>query len=100
MIEEIAPNLFLQRHPLRMAGCQMGRIVSLIRLNSGKVVIHSTANFTQDDVSEIHNIGTPGWLVEATCFHDTCSKTGRAAFQHLPYLVFPGFKGVEALGGL
>ena len=76
----------------------MGRIVTIIKLDSGKLVIHSTANFSENDVSEINSLGTPAWLVEATCFHDTCSKAGRMAFPDIRYLVPPGFKGAETLG--
>ena len=81
-----------------MAGCQMGRVVTLIRLGSGKVVVHSTAKFAQSHLDEIRQIGDPTWLVEATCFHDTCAKTGRTAFPKIPYLVPPDFKGADSLG--
>ncbi|MGI9242128.1 MAG: hypothetical protein ACR2RV_15120 [Verrucomicrobiales bacterium] len=97
MLEEIAPDFFLQRHPLRMAGCQMGRIVSVIRLGSGKLVIHSTAKFSESHVKEIEGLGEPGWLVEATYFHDTCARVGREAFPDIPYLVPPGFEGAGGL---
>ena len=97
MLEEIAPNLFVQRHPLIMVGCQMGRVVTVIRLASGRLVIHSTANFSPEDVQEILKLGEPAWLVEATCFHDTCTKGGRIAFPDLPYLVPEGFKATGSL---
>lgn len=97
MLEELAPNLLLQRHPLKMAGCNMGRVVTVIRLESGKTVIHSTANFLPEHVAEIREIGDPGWLVEATKFHDTCANGGRLAFSEIPYLVPPGFGGASQL---
>ena len=96
-MDELAPNVFLQRHALRLAGCHMGRVVTVIRLASGKTVIHSTAAFLPEHVAEIREIGEPGWLVEATNFHDTCANDGRAAFADVPYLVPPGFKGAERL---
>lgn len=97
MLEKIAPNLFIQRHPLRMLGCQMGRVVTLIRLASGKVLIHSTGPFTQAHIDEIRQLGQPEWMIDATCFHDTFAKEGRAAFPDAAYLVPPGFKGADAL---
>lgn len=100
MLQELAPDLYLQHHPLSMAGCQMGRVVTLIRLTTGDVVIHSTAKFTQDHIDEILTLGNPSWLVEATYFHDTCSEAGRTVFPELPYLVPPGMKGAEALNSL
>ena len=97
MLEELAPNLYLQRHPLHLAGCKMGRVVTVILLESGKTVVHSTADFLPEHVEEIREIGEPGWLVEATNFHDTMAKGGRAAFPEVPYLVPPGFKNAEDL---
>jgi hypothetical protein len=97
MLEEIAPNLSLQRHPLRMAGCKMGRVVTLIRLLTGKLVIHSTARFSHEHISEISEYGVPAWLADATNFHDTCAKQGRQAFPDLPYLVPSGFQSYDSL---
>jgi hypothetical protein len=71
----------------------MGRSVTIIRLSSGKLIIHSTAPFSVEDVSAISSLGEPGWLVEATNFHDTCAGDGVSAFPDLPYLVPPGFPG-------
>ena len=98
MLEEIASNLSIQRHGLRLVGCKMGRVVTLIRLHSGKLIIHSTAKFTPEDISEIREFGDPAWLIEATNFHDTYAKDGREAFPQLPYFVPPGFKFDKSLG--
>jgi len=92
MLEDIGQDIWIQRHPLGMLGCQMGRVVTLVRLRSGQVVIHSTANFGSADIAEIRELGEPGWLFEATRFHDTCAVQGRAAFPDIPYLVPQGFK--------
>lgn len=100
MLEELAPNVHLQRHALRLAGCRMGRVVTVIRLASGKLVIHSTAAFAPEAVAEIRMQGEPGWLVEATNFHDTMAKAGRAAFPNIPYLVPPGFKNAASLNSM
>lgn len=70
----------------------IGRNVTVIRLGSGELVVHSTAPFSPEDVAEIAALGTPAWLVEATNFHDTFASPGVAAFPDLPYLVPPGFR--------
>ena len=67
-------------------GTEMGRTVTLIRLASGQLDIHSTAPFTAADVKEINALGQPAWLVEATRLHDTFAAAARAAFPALPYL--------------
>ena len=76
MFEEIFPDVFLQRYPLRMLVCEMGRVVTVIRLRSKGLVVHSTANFSKEDVDAIRELGEPMALVEATCFHDTFASNG------------------------
>ncbi len=97
MLEEIAPNLSIQRHPLSLVGCKMGRVVTLIRLNSGKVLIHSTAQFNDEDISEIRKFGEPAWLLEVTNFHDTFAQEGRVAFSTIPYFTPSGFADADLL---
>ena len=91
-------DIFLQQHPLNLLGCRMGRAVTIIRLASGKLLIHSTADFSVQDLDDIRGLGEPGWLLEATNFHDTLASQGRAALPDIPYLVPPGFKNAESLG--
>ena len=76
-----------------MLGVRINRTVTVIRLDAGKLVIHSTAPFSPEDVAAIHALGEPGWLVEATNVHDTFAKEGRAAFPGIPYLAPEGFSG-------
>jgi glyoxylase-like metal-dependent hydrolase (beta-lactamase superfamily II) len=76
---------------------QIGRNVTVVRLASGAVVIHSTAKFTAADKRRIEELGNPQWLVEATKFHDSFSEDGRAAFPELTYLVPEGFPKADKL---
>ncbi|NNE90103.1 MAG: hypothetical protein HKN23_00500 [Verrucomicrobiales bacterium] len=94
-MEGIGENLWIQRHPLSLIGCKLGRNVTVIRLPTGKLVIHSTANFSSQDIEDIESKGEPGWLVEATNFHDTCASRGRQVFPDLPYLTPAGFRHAE-----
>ena len=93
---KIAENLWLLRYPLSILGAEIGRTVTLIRLSSGEVLVHSTGPFTLEDISFIHSLGQPAWLVEATLFHDTFAEAGRVAFPNLPYGTPEGFKGGDA----
>jgi hypothetical protein len=96
-MEKLAENIWAKVFPLAVLGAEIGRRVVVIRLQSGELIIHSTAAFSAADVAEIKALGRPGWIVEATLFHDTCAKGGRDAFGEIPYLVPEGFK---AQGGL
>ncbi|MEP6956256.1 MAG: hypothetical protein ABI883_05475 [Chthoniobacterales bacterium] len=91
-MEELAPNVWLLRYPLRFLGIPAGRNVTVLRLASGALVIHSTAPFSTEDVRRIRALGEPKWLLDVTRFHDSYASAGRAAFPDVTYLapeVFP-----------
>ena len=99
-MQQIADNLWLLRFPLRLLGMQIGRNVAIIRLASGKLIIHSTAPFSSDDVAAIRALGEPTWMLDATRFHDSCAAEGRAAFPGVTYLVPAPFPKREQLRAL
>ena len=90
-MQAIAENIWLQRHPLSLLGMKLGRNVVPIRLASGKVIVHSTAPFSQNDVDAIKQLGPVSWILDATNFHDTYSVEGTEAFPDTTYLAPPGF---------
>lgn len=83
--------------PWRVFGIDFRRNVTLLRLNNGRVVVHSTAPFTEADIAAIRGFGEPGWLVDTTLMHDTFAKEGRAALPDLPYLAPEGFANVTGI---
>ncbi|CAN5575793.1 hypothetical protein BH09VER1_BH09VER1_31710 [soil metagenome] len=91
MITQLADNLWMLRYPLKALGADLRRNVTLIRLASGDIVIHSTGPFTAEDVDEISRLGRPAWLVDSMLRHDTFAREGRMAFPNLPYLAPSGF---------
>jgi hypothetical protein len=91
MMKGLSADLWILRYPLKILGTSHGRTVTVIRLASGKLVIHSMAPFSADDLSAIRRVGEASWLVEAMLLHDTFAKEGRALFPDLPFLGPPGF---------
>ena len=89
--QNLAPNLWLLPYPLKTLGVNIGRNVTIIRLNSGKLIIHSTAPFTSQDVEAIRKLGEPEWIVDTLLRHDTFATQGRAAFPSARYLAPEGF---------
>lgn len=92
--QPITENLWLLAYPLKMLGADLRRNVTVIRLRSGKLVIHSTGPFTPADVDAIRALGEPGWLLDGILRHDTFAKEGREAFPGIPYLAPEGFSEV------
>jgi len=90
-MQKLADNIWLLSFPLKILGVDIRRNVTVMRLGSGKLVIHSTAGFSGDDVRSIRGLGEPGWLVEGMIDHDTFSAEGRRAFPGIPFLAPEGF---------
>ncbi len=94
---QIAEDVVLMQFPLRGFGIDFGRNVTLLRLRDGRVVIHSTAPFSQADVASIRRFGEPSWLVDATLMHDTFAQQARSALEKIPYLAPAGFAKVSGV---
>jgi len=93
-MKALAENLWILPYPLRLLGGNLGRAVTIVRLTSGELLIHSTGPFTPGDVGEISGVGKPSWLIDVMLRHDTFSKRGREAFPGLPFLAPEGFSKV------
>jgi hypothetical protein len=94
---QVADDVVLMSFPFRVFGIDFKRNVTLLRLSDGRVVIHSTAPFTEKDIAAIREFGEPAWLLDATLLHDTFAKEGRTALPNLPYLAPSGFAEVSGI---
>lgn len=94
---QLAEDVAVLRYPLRALGIAFWRHVTLLRLRDGRLVIHSTADFTQEDIAAIKRFGQTAWLIEATLIHDTFAKEARAAFPGIPYLAPAGFEKISGI---
>ena len=90
-MKQLAENLWLLRYPLTLLGADLQRNVTVMRLGSGELVIHSTGPFTPADVAAISALGKPRWIMDVMARHDTFAKEGRAAFPEAAYLAPEGF---------
>lgn len=90
-LQPIAPNLWLMEYPLKTLGADLHRNVTLLRLASGKLVIHSTGPFSAEDIAAIETLGEPAWIIDTLLRHDTFAAEGRQAFPRAAYLAPAGF---------
>ena len=70
-MQAIAENLWTLQYSLTKLGVHINRTVTIIKLRSGELVIHSTGPFSPEDVAAINALGQPAYLVEAINAHDT-----------------------------
>ena len=94
---QIADDVVVMSFPFRFFGIDFGRNVTLLRLNDGRVVIHSTAPFSEKDVAAIRAFGVPAWLVDANLLHETFAKEGSAALPGVSYLAPNGFAEISGV---
>lgn len=94
---QVADNVWVLRYPLRLFGVNIGRTVTIVRLNTGRLIIHSTAPFMAADVAEIRSLGEPAWMLDVTAFHDSFVDEGRQAFPSVSYFVPPNLARSTAL---
>lgn len=90
-MEQLDGNLWVSRYDLSLGVIPIGRTVSVLRLQTGALVIHTTAPFSVDDIAAIRAVGEPRWMTDVTIFHDTFAEEGRRAFPEPTYLVPEGF---------
>ncbi|MGV3532735.1 MAG: hypothetical protein ACO1QR_10230 [Chthoniobacteraceae bacterium] len=97
-MEQLDRNLWVFRYDLSLGVIPIGRVVTVLRLQTGALVIHSTAPYGAEDLAAIRALGEPRWLAEATNFHDTFSEEGRRSFPGGTYLVPEGFPAKAGAG--
>jgi hypothetical protein len=93
-MKELAENIWVLPYSLRLLGADLRRMVTVVRLRSGELIIHSTGPFTPGDVAAILRLGNPGWLLDVMLRHDTFAKHAHKAFPNIPFLAPEGFSEV------
>src|SRR5688572_2308215 len=91
-MRRLAQDLWLLSYPLRLFGADLRRNVTVMRLHSGELIIHSTGPFTPADVAAIRACGRPAWVLDAMLRHDTFAAEGRAALPEATFLAPAGFE--------
>jgi len=84
--EKFDHGIYLRRYPMSLLGIKFGRNVTILPKASGELIIHSTAPFSAEDISQIFEFGDPKWILDATNFHDTFADHAASAFPDLSYL--------------
>ena len=68
-MEPIAPELWLVETPLRFRGIEVGRRMTVIRLASGSLLIHSPAPLTAELRDALAQLGEVRFVVPASSMH-------------------------------
>jgi hypothetical protein len=68
-MREIAPDLWVVETPLRFMGLEVGRRMTIARLPTGALWIHSPAALTDELRAALDSIGQPRFVVAASALH-------------------------------
>src|SRR4051812_36882496 len=94
---QISDDVVVMSFPWRTLGIDFKRNVTLLRFGDGRVLVHSTAPFSEENIAAIRSFGDPAWLMDVTLMHDTFAKEGHATLADLPYLAPEGFAEVSGV---
>ena len=86
----IEENLWELSAPLKLPGLRMDHRMTVVRLNSGELVLHSPVEYNPALRDAILNLGTPGWLLAPSRFHDMYWPLWFSAFPQARFVAVPG----------
>jgi hypothetical protein len=76
----VVNQIWLCTYPIRLAGTRFEARMTVIRLASGELMLHSPCNITAALASEISALGPVGHIVAPGNFHHMYAATAQAAF--------------------
>jgi len=88
----VANQMWLCAYPVRMAGTRFDARMTVIRLSSGQVMLHSPCNITAAMAEEILAIGPVAHLVAPGNFHTAHLACAQAAFPQAKTWICPGIE--------
>ena len=93
MLTQRAPRLWTDEEPLRLLSFEIGRIMTVIRLSSGELFVHSPAELTPELESALSALGDVRYVVPASKLHGHLyMEQYRAAFPDVELLAAPGLE--------
>lgn len=86
----VADKIWLCTYPIQMAGMRFSARMTVIRLSSGSLLLHSPSNITAAVKEEISAIGPVAHIVAPGNFHTMYIATAQAAFPTAKTWICPG----------
>jgi hypothetical protein len=78
--EIVDGRIWASERPVWFGGVRLRARTSIIRLDDGRLLLHSPAPPSDGLVKEIARLGTVSWLVVPNCFHHLGAPAAAAAF--------------------
>ncbi len=91
-LEELGPGLWVKRIPLRFWSLPMGTRMTVMRLTTGYLMVHSPTNITQEIKDQLSRIGPVGYLVAPNRLHHLYIRDWHDEY---PYAELWGVRGLH-----
>jgi hypothetical protein len=80
--EIVEGRIWASERPVWFSGVRMRVRTSVIRLDDGRLLVHSPAPPSADMVKQLADLGEVCWLVVPNCWHHLGTQAAAAAFPH------------------
>ena len=69
LVVYIPDQIWIAEYPIRYAGCRFNSRMTIVRLQDGRLWVHSPGPITADTRAEIAALGTVAYLIAPGTFH-------------------------------
>src|SRR3569833_226534 len=88
----VVDEIWLCAYPVRLAGTTFEARMTVIRLASGRLMLHSPCNITAAIAEEISALGSVAYIIAPGNFHHMYAATAQAAFPTAKTWICPGIE--------
>jgi len=95
-MQQLAEDLFIADAPLRFAGVEMGARMTVVRLATGELLLHSPIKASPELVAEVNALGPIAYLVAPNKLHHLFVGEWKSAAPEARVFVAPGLETKRA----
>lgn len=93
VLRDLGPDIWVSESPLRYAGLEVGRVMTIVRLGGGELFLHSPAPPTTGLRAELDQLGEVGFVVPASRLHGHIDMGGyRQVYPRARFYATPGLE--------
>ncbi len=88
----VEDSIWIQEYPVHYAGCSLRARMSVVRLASGKLLLHSPCNIDEQTKREIDRLGEVGVIIAPGNYHYLHVASAQAAYPQAETFICPGIE--------
>jgi hypothetical protein len=92
IVEFVSGRIWLKEYPIRYAGCRFNARMTVIRLNDGRLMIHSPSPIDEETKTKIEALGPVAFIIAPGNFHYLHVKSAQDAFVGAETHICPGIE--------